>query len=180
MELTTQRLVSAADNRTPRMQPDALELKTAASLRPCRSTWEELVIGVLRHWSIPALRVALGLVFIWFGALKVFGVSPVIPMVRQTYAFLPLPLFGLILGAWEIVVGSGLIFKRALRATLVLLCLHLVGTFATLWLAPPLFFLHGNPLLLTANGEFVIKNLVLVTAGFVIGGYEVIPLSKDE
>src|SRR2546422_10922054 len=40
--------------------------KTAASLRPCRSTWEELVIGVLRHWSIPALRVALGLVFIWY------------------------------------------------------------------------------------------------------------------
>jgi len=55
---------------------------------------------------------------------------------------------------------------------LFLLCLHLAGTFIAISLAPSLFFLHSNPLVLTANGEFVLKNLVLLTAGLVIGGKE--------
>jgi uncharacterized membrane protein YkgB len=146
-------------------------------LEPAKATWDEPIIAFLHRWSIPALRVALGLVFIWFGALKLFGVSPVIPMLRQTYGFLPLPLFAPLLGIWELLVGSGLIFRRALRRTLVLLCLHLTGTFVACCLAPQLFFLNSNPLLLTSNGEFVVKNLVLVTAGLVIGGHEMFPLS---
>lgn len=146
-------------------------------LEPAKLTWDEPIIAFLHRWSIPTLRVALGFVFIWFGALKLFGVSPVIPMLRQTYGFLPLPLFAPLLGIWELLVGSGLIFRRALRRTLVLLCLHLIGTFVAVWLAPQLFFLNSNPLLLTSNGEFVVKNLVLVTAGLVVGGHELIPLS---
>jgi uncharacterized membrane protein YkgB len=139
---------------------------------------DDLLIGVMRRWSIPALRIALGLIFIWFGVLKVLGVSPVIEMLRQTYTFLPLHLFVIVLGGWEMLIGIGLISKRALRSVLILLCVHLTGTFVALYLAPTRFFLHGIPLLLTADGEFVIKNMVLVAAGLVIGGYEVKPLKE--
>ena len=181
MEVITRPVVGREDSGNIGATPLSLEFEAAvAALEPPKPTWDEPIIAFLHSWSIPALRVALGLVFIWFGALKLLGVSPVIPMLRQTYGFLPLPVFAPLLGIWELLVGSGLIFRRALRRTLVLLCLHLTGTFVAACLAPQLFFLNSNPLLLTSNGEFVVKNLVLVTAGLVIGGHEMIPLSGDK
>ena len=141
---------------------------------------DDFLIGVLHRWSIPALRVALGVVFLWFGALKLLGVSPVLSLVRQAFPFLPLEPFFFLLSLWEVWIGCALIFRWALRFTLALLLLHLVGTFTAVWLEPSLFFLKDNPLLLTTLGEFVVKNLVLVAAGFVIGGYELRPRNEGD
>lgn len=139
---------------------------------------DELLITVLRRWSIKVLRLALGSVFLWFGALKLFGNSPVILLLEQTYTFLPMPIFIFVLGVWEILIGIGIILRRALRCVLTLLCIHLVGTFVALWLNPRHFFVQGAPLCLTADGEFVMKNLVLISAALVIAGYEVKPLRR--
>lgn len=147
---------------------------------PLVSHVDEMVLAVLRRWSIPVLRVALGLVFIWFGALKALGVSPVTTLIQETYSFLPVHPFLLILGAWEMLVGIGVILKRALRCVLILLGIHLAGTFVALWFNPPHFFVQGFPLFLTADGEFVMKNLVLVASALVIAGYEVKPFRKDK
>lgn len=138
------------------------------------------LLGLLHRRSIPALRVALGLIFLWFGALKLFDSSPVIEILKHTYAFLPLKPFAAALGAWEVLIGVGLLVKRSLRCTLALMCLHLAGTFAALLLGPGLFFHHGNPLWLTVEGEFVMKNMVLVAAGLVIAGHEIQPLGGRE
>ena len=142
------------------------------------SNLDELLVAALHRWSIPALRVSLGLVFIWFGALKIFGFSPVVGIIQQTYTFLPIHLFVLILGGWEMLIGICMILKRALRCALILMCIHLTGTFLSVYLAPGHFFLQRIPFLLTADGEFVMKNMVLVAAGLVIGGHEVKPLRK--
>jgi uncharacterized membrane protein YkgB len=77
---------------------------------------------------------------------------------------------------WEVLVGLGLTFKWALRCALGLLCLHLAGTFLALLLAPALFFQDGNLLRLTVEGEFVVKNMVLIAAALVIAGHEIKPL----
>ena len=142
-----------------------------------RSQWfqkfDRVFIEKMRRWGIPALRVALGVVFLWFGALKVFGVSPVVDLVRETYSFLPTDTFVMVLGVWEALIGLGLIFKKCLRCTLALLWLQMLGTLAAPLFAPAMFFSGGNPFLLTVEGEFVVKNLVLVAAGLVIGGHEV-------
>jgi uncharacterized membrane protein YkgB len=74
-----------------------------------------------------------------------------------------------VLGAFEIVVGIGLLFKIALRATLAIFAAQMLGTFLVLVLLPEVSFEDGNPLLLTVEGEFVIKNLVLLSAGMVVG-----------
>ena len=86
--------------------------------------------------------------------------------------------FVLVLGVWEMLIGIGIILKRALRCVLVLLGIHLVGTFVALWLNPHHFFVQGVPFFLTADGEFVMKNLVLIAAALVIAGYEVKPLTR--
>ena len=135
--------------------------------------FDRIFVQVLRRSGIPVLRVCLGIVFFWFGALKVLGVSPVAGIIHTAYPFMPYPAFILVLGIWEVLIGIGLIFNIALRATLALLWLQMLGTLTALILAPSLFFADGNIFLLRTEGEFVIKNLVLIAAGMVIGGFEV-------
>jgi putative oxidoreductase len=139
---------------------------------------DQLLLDTLRRWSITALRLALGSVFLWFGALKVFGSSPVASLIQETYTFMPISIFMLILGVWEMIIGIGIILKRALRFVLILLGIHLIGTFTAIGFNPGIFFVQGIPFCLTVDGEFVIKNVVLMTAALVIAGYEVKPLRR--
>jgi hypothetical protein len=60
--------------------------------------FEELIIDLLRRWTIPVLKVGLGVLFLWFGALNLFGGIPVGAYVRQAYPFFPFkPFFAMLL-----------------------------------------------------------------------------------
>jgi uncharacterized membrane protein YkgB len=122
-----------------------------------------------QRWSIVVLRVSVALVFIWFGALKVFGVTPVTDLVADTVYWVDPDWFVPVLGLFEMIVGFGLLFRRGLRLVLGLFAAQMAGTFLVLVLLPDVAFQDGNPLLLTVEGEFVIKNLVLLSAGMVVG-----------
>jgi uncharacterized membrane protein YkgB len=127
------------------------------------------IAGWMERWGVTVLRIALGVVFVWFGALKVIGKSPVDELVRETAYFLPGDFVVLAIGVWEIIIGLGLLFPVALRLTLLMFWAQMAGTFLVLIVHPGLSFQDGNPLLLTVEGEFVTKNLVLMAAGLVIG-----------
>lgn len=127
------------------------------------------LIPFLRRVAVPMLRISLGLVFVWFGALKVFDVSPVADLVASTVYWVDPDLFVTALGFFEIFVGVMLLFGWALRLTLALFTLQMVGTFLTFFVLPDITFRDGNPLLLTVEGEFVVKNLVLISAAMVVG-----------
>lgn len=129
----------------------------------------QLVTG-MQKYGIDILRVALGIVFLWFGALKLIGASPVKEMIALTYPFFPQQTFLIVLGVWEAAIGLGLIFKIAPRTTILLLWLQMTGTIFATILSPGLFFQHMNPLLLTKDGEFVAKNLILIAASIAVGG----------
>ena len=143
-----------------------------------RQRLDATMVRFMAAWGIRLLRVCLGGVFIWFGALKVFGYSPVASLVAAAVPWFAPETFVPLLGAWEILVGAGLLFRVALRFTLFLFWLQMAGTFLVLVLRPDLAFQHGNPLLLTTEGEFVIKNLVLISAGLVVGS--TVPGGKAE
>src|SRR3989344_2202542 len=135
--------------------------------------FDRIFIKEMHRWGVPTLRVTLGIVFLWFGALKLIGASPVANLIAETYSFLPADLFLAVLGYWEIAIGLGLLLNFALRTTLALLWLQMFGTLASPLFNPELFFQNGNIFLLTTEGEFVVKNLVLIAASLVIGGYGV-------
>jgi len=170
--------------RLTSVNPIVVPIRKPVDSRPSESlsslvfTIDEFLLDMLRRWSITALRLALGAVFLWFGALKVFGSSPVASLIQATYHFMPLAIFVLLLGVWEMLIGIGIIMKRALRLVLILLGVHLLGTFTAIWFNPSIFFVQGVPFCLTVDGEFVIKNLVLITAALVIAGYELKPLRR--
>jgi hypothetical protein len=70
---------------------------------------------------------------------------------------------------FETLVGVGLLLGRGLRLVLALFVLQMMGTFLVLVAQPDIAFQDGNPLMLTTEGEFVVKNLVLLSAGLMIG-----------
>ncbi|MGH2349655.1 MAG: hypothetical protein ACRDFT_09350 [bacterium] len=130
---------------------------------------DDTMILTMRERGVPALRITLGIVFVWFGVLKVIDRSPVGELVAGTVYWVDPAWFVPFLGAWEVLVGIGLLTDIALRLVLLLFWLQMAGTFLVLILRPDLAFQSGNPLLLTTTGEFVIKNLVLIAAGLVVG-----------
>jgi uncharacterized membrane protein YkgB len=127
------------------------------------------VLTVLQRAALPLLRVSLGLVFVWFGALKVADATPVGELVAGTVYWLDPDWFVPVLGAFEVAVGLGLLVGRALRLVLALFVAQMLGTFLVLVVQPEVAFKGSNPLLLTTEGEFVVKNLVLLSAGLMIG-----------
>ncbi len=124
--------------------------------------------GLLRHVTLPVLRILLGVLFVWFGGLKVVGESPVGDLVSGTLPFADPHLVVTTLGAVEVLLGLGLVAGVAVRLVLPVLAAHLTGTFLTFVMLPGLMFRDGNLLLLTKSGEFVAKNLVPVAATLVL------------
>ncbi|MDO8496134.1 MAG: hypothetical protein Q7S43_01630 [bacterium] len=135
------------------------------------------MVNKLRLVGIPLLRISIGVVFLWFGLLKIFGVSPVVELVSNAYPFFSESVFVIVLGCWEAAIGLGLIFKTSLRLVILALWIQMAGVFGSLVSTPSVFFQFGNPFLLTFEGEFIVKNIVIIAASLVVGGYEV---SQDE
>jgi uncharacterized membrane protein YphA (DoxX/SURF4 family) len=116
------------------------------------------------------MRVGLGVVFFWFGALKLFpGLSPAEDLVRNTTYFVDPDIFLPVLAIWEMAIGLGLIFGKFMRITLLLLFLQMPGTALPLVILPDAVWTEF-PQALTLEGQYIVKNLVLIGAGLVLGG----------
>lgn len=126
---------------------------------------------LLRRFSLPLLRASLGLVFVWFGALKVADVTPAKELVAGTVPWLDADWLVPALGWFEMLIGAALISGYLLGWVCAAMVAHLCGTFLTVLMQPDAMFQQGNPLMLTMEGEFVAKNLVLITAALVLAAW---------
>ena len=132
----------------------------------------------LTRWTarraVTLLRVSVGVVYLWFGFLKFFpGLSPAQDLAARTIAALSLGLVpGTVsvplLAALETTIGLGLVSGRFLRATVLLLLAQMAGTVTPLLLFPAETFTRF-PVAPTLEGQYIIKNIVLVSAGILIG-----------
>lgn len=126
-----------------------------------------------RH-GIVFLRVALGIIFLWFGVLKFFpNLSPADELATRTIKTLSLGAMEpnvsrVVLAIWESAIGLGLLTRVWMRVTLLLLFVQMLGTVTPLALFP-----HETwkqfPIALTLEGQYIVKNIVLVSAGVVLG-----------
>jgi uncharacterized membrane protein YkgB len=136
------------------------------------TTFDTVDVAITRWMAargIRILRIALGVVFVWFGALKLVpGLSPAEDLVRATVPFLPGEWFLPFLGLWEVAIGLGFLTGRALRITILLLFLQMPGTLAPIVLLPSRVF-TVLPVGLTLEGQYIVKNVVLIAAALVIG-----------
>lgn len=135
---------------------------------------EVSIVNFMKRYSILLLRISLGIVFFWFGILKFFpGLSPAdeiatVTIEQLTFGLIPPGVSIIILAAWETLIGIGFISGKYLRITLVLLFAQMAGTMTPLLLFPAETFTRF-PYAPTLEGQYIIKNLVLISAGLVIG-----------
>jgi len=124
--------------------------------------------------GIYLLRVSIGLIFIWFGALKFFpGMSPAEQLAGSSIEILS---FGMvsagvglpILAVWECLIGVGMFVRRYMRFTILMLYVQMAGTFSPIVILPDIVF-ESIPFALTMEGQYIIKNVVVIAAALVIG-----------
>lgn len=124
--------------------------------------------------GLTLLRWSIGIIFLWFGALKFFdGLSPAQDLAIRTIGTLT---FGLVpeniiiygLATWEVLIGLGLLFNIFIRETLLLLYLQMIGTFLPVFFFPSEVF-KIFPYSLTLEGQYIFKNLVVISSGIVLG-----------
>ncbi len=138
------------------------------------NTIDKRITNWMARYGVVLLRVSLGIVFFWFGVLKFFpGLSPAQDLASRTISVLTFGLMPpnvslLILASWECLIGLGLITGKFMRITLLLLFVQMLGTIMPLFFFPTESFLHF-PYAPTLEGQYIIKNMVLVSAGIVIG-----------
>lgn len=141
---------------------------------PALDAVDRRIAGFMRRWGILALRVSLAVIFVWFGILKPLGLSPAGPLVRATVGWMPLlsPHGWLaVIGWWEVAIGITFLFQRTVRIAIALLALQMAGTFLPLVLLPHVTFQAGHiPYAPTIEGQYIIKNLLIISAALVVGG----------
>lgn len=138
-----------------------------------RTPWlnktDQSITRIMARLSVPFARIGIGVLFFWFGILKLFpGLSPAEELVRNSVPFINPDLFLPLLAVWEMVIGLGLISGRYLRITLLLLFLHMPGTALPLITLPEAVWVKF-PFVLTLEGQYIIKNLAIISSALVIG-----------
>jgi hypothetical protein len=135
---------------------------------------EQWIVRRMAHNGLNATRIALGIVFLWFGALKFYPVVlPIDVLAETTLGIVTFHLFRPenclhVLASFECLIGLGMLTKRFLRLTVFLLFLQMPGTFLPLILLPHQTWIHF-PWLPTFEGQYIVKNLVLIAAGIIVG-----------
>ncbi len=125
--------------------------------------FDKTVLKMVRSLAVPMERIALFIVFFWFGFLKLLDVSPANPLVAdllmRTMPFWEFKSFVVFLGLWEMLIGIAFLIKGWERLAIALLAPHMVTT------VMPFVFLPGvvwqGFFIPTLEGQYIIKNIVI-------------------
>lgn len=140
------------------------------TIRALLSTFDRFVVWTMDAFGIKFARLALGIVFIWFGALKMIGdLSPAYDLVAATVYWLTPEIIIPLIGLWEVAIGVAFLFPPLTRVALLLLIPQMPATFLPLVLLPAVTF-TVVPWGLTLEGQYIVKNLVIIACALIIGG----------
>ena len=130
-------------------------------------------IHLLRKLSMPFARIALFIVFFWFGILKIIGTSPANPMVadlmQATLPFMTWETFIILFSLYEMMIGISFLFPRLARFSIALLIPHMIMTCLPLIFLPDMTW--QGFLTPTLEGQYIIKNLVIIAAAMGIAAH---------
>lgn len=128
------------------------------------------VISILRRYHIEIARVALFVVFFWFGALKLLGLSPAGPLAEalteRTVGMQYFDVLFLVLSLIECLIGVLFLIPRAIRIVLPLLLVHMAVVCSPLLLVPDMVW--TGPFVPTLEGQYIIKNIIIVALAIAV------------
>lgn len=118
------------------------------------------------------VRIPIFIIFFWFGFLKIIDLSPAQQLVKDTVYWMPFlsaESWTFVIGVWEVLIAICFLFKRTTLIAMILLFLQMSGTFLPLLILPEITFQNSNPFLPTLEGQYIIKNIIIITAALMIG-----------
>ena len=118
------------------------------------------------------VRIPLFIIFFWFGLLKVLDLSPATELIIDTVFWMPFlspENWTIVIGWWEMAIGICFLSKKTTLLAMVLMFLQMTGTFMPLVILPEITFQSSNPFLPTLEGQYIIKNLIIISAALVVG-----------
>tara|TARA_X000000368_G_scaffold248213_1_gene196050 strand:+ start:1060 stop:1476 length:417 start_codon:yes stop_codon:yes gene_type:complete len=118
------------------------------------------------------IRIPLFIIFFWFGILKVLKMSPATELIIDTVFWMPLlsaENWVIIIGYWEMAIGLCFLNKKTTLIAVILMFLQMSGTFLPLVILPEITFQNSNPFIPTLEGQYIIKNIIIITAALIIG-----------
>lgn len=144
-------------------------LHRSERIMPTFRQMDQRIAAWMREYAPTMLRLSLAIVFIWFGGLKITGGSPAEEIVKRTVYWFDPRWFIPTLGVWEVAIGVCMLWKPLIRLSIALLLLQMPGTFLPLLLLPEVCFTK-IPWVPSLEGQYIIKNLVLISAAIAVGG----------
>ena len=118
------------------------------------------------------IRIPIFIIFFWFGFLKIIDLSPAQQLIKDTVYWMPFlsaESWTYVIGVWEVLIAICFLFKRTTLIAMILLFLQMSGTFLPLLILPEITFQNSNPFLPTLEGQYIIKNIIIITAALIIG-----------
>jgi|TARA_E500000178_G_C16908521_1_gene701455 uncharacterized membrane protein YkgB len=118
------------------------------------------------------VRIPMFIIFFWFGFLKIVDLSPAQELVQDTVYWMPFlsaEMWTYVIGFWEVLIGVFFLFKKTTLIAMLLLLIQMSGTFLPLVILPEITFQDSNPFLPTLEGQYIIKNIIIITAALIIG-----------
>ena len=131
---------------------------------------DKKIVNFMKLIGIPFLRISLAIIFIWFGILKPLHLSTATGLVTKTIYWFNPDWFIPFLGWWEVLIGICLLYKPLIRFGIFIMFLQMAGTFLPLILLPDIVYIKF-PFVLSLEGQYIIKNLVLIAAAIVVGSH---------
>jgi uncharacterized membrane protein YkgB len=138
---------------------------------------ETAIIDWMAINGIKLLRISIGIIFFWFGFQKFFpGISSAEDIATRTidvlsFGIVKAPYSMPILATWETLIGLGFILGKYLRVTIILLYAQMIGTIFPLFVFPDETF-YAIPFVPTIEGQYILKNIIIITAAMVILAYD--------
>lgn len=134
---------------------------------------DQMATDLLARYSMPLLRISLGVIFLGFGVLKFFpDVSPAEDLAQATMSRLTLGIVPESVGIYlvallETAIGLSLVTGKFQRIGIALLAMAMVGVLSPIIFFPGELF-AGPSNAPTLEGQYVIKDLVLLTSSMVV------------
>lgn len=129
----------------------------------------------MKSVSMQYARIALSVIYVWFGALKVVGESPANPLVasllERTMPFVSFEVFIIWFGLFEVIIGLLFLLPKADRISLPLFIVHMITTTMPLFLLPAIIW--SKFLVPTLEGQYIIKNIALIALAATMYGKRV-------